>query len=269
MPNDIFLKGCPLCGYPASVQTKRDSDLRKLINPNLVRLKGEEALHKVFYYVACTKCKVRTATFNSSVLAITAWNQRVDPDKKRRTSGFPKGPWKYYHNPDDSESYSIANTTPKLETLQHLCDIHPDSSLAPYVVESMMRLLTAGPAMYKRLNRTLEILDLVIPHLDAEKTSRKKTGDGSSPPPVFSTKLLKGLQADIKLLLAGIEGESVTFNPETDTLQLKNKLPAQNPVPHGRTTRPRLKPINQKSIYLLEEDTEDAEAEVLIEEGDL
>lgn len=272
MPNNIFIKGCPLCGYPAIVQTRRDPDMRKLINPNLIKLKGEQVAYKPFYYVVCTHCKIRTAMFTTSVDAITAWNQRVDADKKKRTAKFPKGPWKYYTSPDSSASYSIANTTPKLETLQHLCDVCPDHSLSPYVIESMMRLITAGPAMYARLAKATELLDLVISHLDQEYSSPSNLDDDSQLPPVkFDTGMLKGLQSDIKLLLAGIDGASVTFNPETDTPKTsKDQLAVsdyQPIMPRLAGQYKQLRPINQRAEALRLSEEAQSQQESTINEG--
>lgn len=210
MPDSIYLKGCPLCGHIAQLKQYCTDDRMSQQSDGSdyhAGLKEVKRKRSVAYIVECTRCKFKSFHYPSSVEAITAWNRRPDPRYRR---AFPKGPWKYY--PDKDGDFMVAQTNAHLELKKVLFKVVPDPSahISSLSIEAMMRVITASQSMYNHLYETYNLLTEL---LTSEGENLNQKGDESRK---LVTKLAS-LRADIELQLAGIDGASVSFDPNNDT----------------------------------------------------
>lgn len=215
MPDSIYLKSCPLCGYLAALKmheldnvitSVRDST-QKALTPGIQRSSSQSRKRKMYYFIVCTKCGFKSFHYPSSIEAITAWNRRPDPRNRR---AFPRGPWKYYSLPNGQ--FEVAQTNARLELKKVLFQVTPDPSahISDLSIEAIMRVITASQSMYENL---YEAYNLLTNLLAQEGENLNQKDDESR---ILVTRLAS-LRADIELQLAGIDGASVAFDPNLDT----------------------------------------------------
>lgn len=216
MPDSIYLKGCPLCGHQATLK-KYASDTGAIELTDIKNAEGSPTMkHSALskgkwttrYRIVCNGCGFQSFYYSTTMEAITAWNRRPDPRDRR---AFPKGPWKYYPT-EDGEGFIVAQTNAQLEMKKELFRVIPDPSahISELSIEAMMRVVTASQSMYEHLYETFNMLTDLLAR-EGENLNQK---DEESKQLVTK---LANLRASIELQLAGIDGASVSFDPENDT----------------------------------------------------
>lgn len=246
MSGSIYLKSCPLCGWIAEMKTKASADASEGWRQSLSHGKDDitKALAKPkkytpYYWVICTHCNYKTKKYTTPIDAITAWNRRPDPRSRRP---FPPGPWKYLPHKEHGR-YTIVNTSLQLEVKNTLFDIvlNQTARISKLSQDAIVRLVTAAPAMYERLYKALDLLDeLTLQEANLDQESLEK----------LRVKCVD-MRSEIELLLAGIEGASEIFDPETDQPVL-SKLPQR-----GRRKRQMAKIVQTDAPYITN-NTEDS-----------